>query len=61
MPVNLGPAMTSERQELMAMVKKCLEIVAVQQAEFQELKLRMDRLEERVSMAAGQYRQRVME
>lgn len=61
MPEPMGSFSKSERQELMAMVKKCLEVVTTSQHEVAAMKARVDVLEERVSMAAGQYRQRVME
>ena len=63
MPLDLSEAVAakpSERQELLAMVKRCLEVVANQADAITVLNLKVAQLEERVAIAAGQYRQREM-
>ena len=55
-----GRPPASERQELLQMVNRCLTLVAAMQSDITDLKRRVDTVEERVSIAAGQYRQRAM-
>jgi len=50
----------SEHQELMALVTRSFHVIADLQVEIAALRQRQDVLEERLAMAAGQYRQRVM-
>lgn len=53
-----GRPPASERQELLSMVNRCLAVVAALQSDVTTLQRKVDTLEERVSIAAGQYRQR---
>ena len=60
--ISNGPGRppATERQELLAMVKACLEAATAQADAITALSMKVAALEEKVSIAAGQYRQRAM-